>query len=239
MCHSVSCQNGQACMVKEVKPLLGGLSTYTLGCEQKSVCDGTKKRSIQSRSVHIDCCLSDLCNNISPPTTPMPTTKSSFTTTPIPSQNAGHWSEWSIWGPCRNGSDGKTGYKERTRVCNIQQNNISPTSCLNGSTEYYRAPCTCTPPRIVNFTASGTWKIGGVVYLRCVTTGNPKPSVNWLTLSTNILPVQMAGNDSSSLMIGPITHLHDDLFKCDASNSCGKTDSKIFTAPSASSPIIG
>ncbi|XP_045212243.2 uncharacterized protein LOC123563476 isoform X2 [Mercenaria mercenaria] len=62
-CNTVTCSNNKVCMIKEIKSMRTGQHRYTLGCETEAVCDGERKRSLESRSVHIDCCVQDLCNN--------------------------------------------------------------------------------------------------------------------------------------------------------------------------------
>ncbi|XP_060599278.1 uncharacterized protein LOC132752893 isoform X2 [Ruditapes philippinarum] len=185
-CKTVSCQTDEVCMVREIKPTFNGSTTYNVGCEKKLVCDGQKKRSIHSRSVYIDCCLTDLCNL---PSSSIPTTTSRLSTLKTTSTtDRGHWSEWSNWGFCTSSSSG--GYKERRRTCNITHTfDLSASTCINGSTEYYRAPCSnpCSPPQIVNLTLSGSWTVGGMVILHCEVSGDPKPSISWMARSSNVL----------------------------------------------------
>ncbi|XP_053386511.1 uncharacterized protein LOC128550781 [Mercenaria mercenaria] len=243
MCNTVTCGNDQACMMKDVKPLSGGKHSYTLGCEQKTVCDGNRKRFLHSRSVFIDCCLSDLCNNLNQPTTTTATTtmlstKPSVTATPTSFRNVGQWSEWSSWGPCNFYTTGVTGISTRTRVCNSSHTNVI--TCGYGSTEIDRKYCSgggtnaCTPAKITDIVVKGSWELNGIVVLQCITSGNPKPSVVWLThAETNDNTVQIYKGDPSQILIGPIEHRHAGDYVCEASNNCGPLVQKTYSLPTA------
>ena len=79
-------------------------------------------------------------------------------------------------------------------------------------------------PPVINSVSANVAIVGGVGVLDCNATGKPSPQIRWL-FSSFPLPIvgrlKMAANQS--LIINPVRGADAGTFRCEATNSVGKT----------------